>query len=431
MPFLGKDWRSHGDQWIRTENGWERSKVLECILDNLSIGLKRENIKNKHLHFISARNKRLNSECDEEATVVVVDVNDNDILVDDELDFASEDDQEFEHHKKPESNSLSKLCISNSSIERYYYKTRQPHIIYLDAEQTNNRNHASKVSISEVLNALDMPGAVRDSKRFNYVCRLVQIIINEKLRSLSGNAQRTLFMIVKQMLIQVIKKQENLNVMRKLLVDFKKKIQECYYYYFYYVGSQKLCEKHLATINKWQEMLDNPVHVKSAAGGVKRLVNGNKKSTPASFDNIPFDCKLEILRRLNTGLDLVNLSKCNQTLNTIISKELAIWQNLCKYHFQQTHINSLLTTKRKDDHQEPPSELDWKFVYFRLKRRYGHREIYADMIHKCFYCKCLFWKEIGHPCVIAANLISNQDQEALEAQTEPITPKKLIDLLIK
>lgn len=38
MPFLGKDWRSSGDQWIRTENGWERSKVLECILDNLSIG---------------------------------------------------------------------------------------------------------------------------------------------------------------------------------------------------------------------------------------------------------------------------------------------------------------------------------------------------------------------------------------------------------
>ncbi len=37
-------------------------------------------------------------------------------------------------------------------------------------------------------------------------------------------------------------------------------------------------------------------------------------------------------------------------------------------------------------------------------------------------------KEIGHPCIIAASI---SDQEALEAQTEPITPKKLIDLLIK
>jgi F-box protein 25/32 len=403
---------------------------------------------------MSARNKRLNSECDQNEeeffsittppsanpTSQKDNVSDLESSNDLDDDFTSEDvkeifEDDLQTNNKHECNSLSKLCISNSSIVRYFYKTRQPHIIYLDAEQTNNRNHASKVSLSEVLNALDMPGAVRDTKRFNYVCRLVQIIINEKLRSLSGNAQRTLFMIVKQMLIHVIKKQENLNVMRKLLVDFKKKIQECYYYYFYYVGSQKLCEKHLATINRWQEMLDNPVH---ANKGVKRLVNGTKRSsnTLASFDNIPFDCKLEIMRRLNTGLDLVNLSKCNQTLNTIISKELAIWQNLCKYHFQQTHINSLLTTKRKDSNNtndtlnQEPSELDWKFVYFRLKRRYGHREIYADMIHKCFYCKCLFWKEIGHPCVIAASLSSN-DQDALEAQTEPITPKKLIDLLIK
>lgn len=88
------------------------------------------------------------------------------------------------------------------------------------------QNNAPKATISEVLNALDMPGAVKDIKRFNYVCRvsyitiitmtqifylfvrfylllkLVQIVINEKLNQLSGNAQRTLFMIVKHMLIQ-------------------------------------------------------------------------------------------------------------------------------------------------------------------------------------------------------------------------------------
>jgi F-box protein 25/32 len=39
MPFLGKDWRSCGDEWVKTEQGWERIKVLECILDNLNNGL--------------------------------------------------------------------------------------------------------------------------------------------------------------------------------------------------------------------------------------------------------------------------------------------------------------------------------------------------------------------------------------------------------
>ena len=35
--------------------------------------------------------------------------------------------------------------------------------------------------------------------------KLVQLIINEKLNQLSGNAQRTLFMIVKEMLVQGIR----------------------------------------------------------------------------------------------------------------------------------------------------------------------------------------------------------------------------------
>ena len=34
------------------------------------------------------------------------------------------------------------------------------------------KNNAPRASISEVLNALDMPGAVKDIKRFNYVCRV-------------------------------------------------------------------------------------------------------------------------------------------------------------------------------------------------------------------------------------------------------------------
>lgn len=27
MPFLSRDWRSPGDQWVRTSEGWERLKL--------------------------------------------------------------------------------------------------------------------------------------------------------------------------------------------------------------------------------------------------------------------------------------------------------------------------------------------------------------------------------------------------------------------
>ena len=209
--------------------------------------------------------------------------------------------------------------------------------------------------------------------------------------------------------------------MRKLLIDFKKKIQESIYFYFFYIGSQKLGDKHVATITKWQETLENPNHKKS-----KRLVdnssrnifnqsdkeNDNKKT---SFDVIPLDCKIEIIRRLNNGLDLVNLSKCNRDLNNLMTNELKIWQNLCEFHFQQTNINNFVRNSLKkhpkydrkgeinpeyDNNSQISNETineninDWKSIYFKLKRRYGHREIYTDMIHKCLHCKSLFWKVI-------------------------------------
>ena len=244
--------------------------------------------------------------------------------------------------------------------------------------------------------------------------KLVQIIINEKLNQLSGNAQRTLFIIVKHLLMQVIRTQENTHIMQKLLHDLKRKIQESYFYYFHYVGSQKLCEKHLKCIQNWQEMLDKsssqhaPNHRK-----LKRLAPTSSTNTTKTFslDNISFDCKLEIMRRLNNGLDLVNLSQCSKSLNVIINRELSIWKSLCQFHYQQQHINQFVTklVKLNDSQNERAeqenderhvrsdernfhSDLDWKSIYFRLKKRYGHREVYVDMIHKCVHCKCLFWR---------------------------------------
>ena len=31
MPFISKDWRSPGEHWVKTEEGWEKKKVLECL----------------------------------------------------------------------------------------------------------------------------------------------------------------------------------------------------------------------------------------------------------------------------------------------------------------------------------------------------------------------------------------------------------------
>jgi len=30
MPFISKDWRSPGEEWVKTQEGWEKKKILEC-----------------------------------------------------------------------------------------------------------------------------------------------------------------------------------------------------------------------------------------------------------------------------------------------------------------------------------------------------------------------------------------------------------------
>ncbi len=423
MPFLGKDWRSSGDEWIKTEQGWERIKVLESILDNLNSGL--SNRSNKS----SLSRLSIGEENEEE-----LDTNDISIHSDDESEYSLNEDSEEDDQIvsieqdanilkikiKKQKLSLRKLSLSTCSIDKKFRdRPIQPHIMYQGVEVDIYNREIEKMpraSVSEVLNALDMPGAVKDSKRFNYVCRLIQLIINEKFNQLSGNTQRTLFSIVKEMLIQVIKSQENTNTMRKLLVDFKKAIQDSTnFYYFYHIGSQKLGDRHLETINKWQKKLEsnnqrkvNPKRLRFTAGKDKEnstnSLSTTTTTTTTTIESIPFDCQLEIMRRLNSGLDLVNLAKCNHSLNNVISQELRMWKDLCKFHFQQTSINSLVSNsynlrprgmKAKNNENSDDmdnKELDWKSIYFRLKGRYGHREVYADMLHQCFHCKCLFWK---------------------------------------
>lgn len=37
MPFLGRDWRSPGDQWVRTSEGWEKLRLWRVkLFENLN-----------------------------------------------------------------------------------------------------------------------------------------------------------------------------------------------------------------------------------------------------------------------------------------------------------------------------------------------------------------------------------------------------------
>ncbi len=52
-------------------------------------------------------------------------------------DNKNDSSQQDKKLKKKNYKSLSRLCLSNGSVERYNYKTKQPHIIFYDFEGTN------------------------------------------------------------------------------------------------------------------------------------------------------------------------------------------------------------------------------------------------------------------------------------------------------
>ena len=83
-----------------------------------------------------------------------------------------------------------------------------------------------------------------------------------------------------------------------------------------------------------------------------------------------------------------------------VSQELLIWRQLCLYHFggdTQDNNDSILSEKilrlmRKQYDDTDRNNVDWKTTYFQLKRKYGLREVYAEMIYQCQLCKCLYWQ---------------------------------------
>ena len=60
---------------------------------------------------------------------------------------------------------------------------------------------------------------------------------------------------------------------------------------------------------------------------------------------------------------------------------------------------------------------DWKELYASLRRKYGLREEFTEMIMLCRKCCALFWKSLGHPCFVLAEEIEANEAAASSLQT--------------
>ncbi|GBP19379.1 F-box only protein 25 [Eumeta japonica] len=247
--------------------------------------------------------------------------------------------------------------------------------------------------LSEAVRRLDFSSAVRDTRRFNYICALLQLLLGgQRLTRLPGAAQKLLLSMLEEVANHVASSKQNLNALRTLLVALsalrETERRACW---GRPLGSRALWGRHdtaIARIHNIAQQIDIP--------------EPGPEVVPKLHD-LPEECIREIILRIADHRDLDAASAAWSVMSSLCSEQ-RVWRELVQFHFTPTQLDSILTKLREEKvrrGQPEDDQLDWKAAYHMLRKTYGLREDaqYAETLSLCRHCKCLFWRSLGHPCI--------------------------------
>uniref|UniRef100_A0A0R3S262 F-box domain-containing protein n=1 Tax=Elaeophora elaphi TaxID=1147741 RepID=A0A0R3S262_9BILA len=348
MPFIGKDWRAPGETWVWCSNtdGWEQVKLRPIQQVEEAVDATRSPVCSSLVKI--KRN----------VSVVSLSSNDENCPRSDTDDFVSESDEWIPH------------C---------FVKTGK------------SKEFVGCTSMSEAFHRLDLARAVSDVRRFNYICKVVQILVQEKLQNLSATARKALLSIIKAIVLICVERDLHISIARSLVCDFGTGLEGHLY------GSPQLVSKQLNMIGDLLELISER--------RPRTLADSDEEST--TFMDLPREILSIILRKLPDHISLLEVAKAHEVLDAIVEKEEQLWASLCNFHFTPEQ-----TAKIKKD------SISWRHAFFELKKYCGLREFYADLIHLCCHCKAIFWKDHGHPCI-------SKDTPSVR-----VTPQQFVDMLL-
>ncbi|XP_072912889.1 F-box only protein 25 isoform X3 [Hemitrygon akajei] len=209
MPFLGRDWRSPGGCWVKSEEGWKRSQFYREV--------------------DSHGEKQVCTRLQEQ-------LNGNKIVEDCEVVAKKRKKDHF-----------------NINTQNFYKEKW----IYIHKGSTRERH--GYCTLGEAFNRLDFSSAIQDMRRFNYIVKLLQLVANSQLTSLSGVAQKNYFNILEKIVRKVIEDQQNPRLIKNLLQDLAsalciliREMGRCVL-----VGNINIWVYRLETILNWQHQLNN------------------------------------------------------------------------------------------------------------------------------------------------------------------------------
>jgi len=238
---------------------------------------------------------------------------------------------------------------------------------------------------------------LRDVRRFNYVVSLMQLLFShDKLSQLPGAAQKVLFRMLEVVADTVYsndgsKKEDggrrNEHVLRRLLEQLHTTMAIYHVWGSPFLGGGHLIKQHRDTRHK-------------ITGFVEKMQTEFKQdlAAPGMVDRLPEECIREILLRLNDPGDILRAGQSCVTMDKIAC-EKRVWRELVQTHFTKNQIEFILTEK-----PELKDNKDWQALHTALRRRYGIRQNFTEMLMLCRRCCALFWKSIGHPCLVPEHM---------------------------
>ncbi|KAG8580301.1 hypothetical protein GDO81_007234, partial [Engystomops pustulosus] len=259
--------------------------------------------------------------------------------------------------------------FNNTTKSQYFYQEKWIHV-----HKESTRERHVYCTLGEAFNRLDFSSAIQDKRRFTYVAKLLQLIAKSQITSLSGAAQKNYFSILEAIVQKVLEDQYNPQLIRDLLHDLSSALctliregGRCVL-----IGNMNVWISRLETILSWQEQLMN-LEISPQLG------NG------LTLCDLPQQMKSNILFRFTDAWDIMNMGQMTPSWY-ILSEDLHLWKELCKYHFsEKMFCKDLIFTEN--------GHIDWKLMFFTLEKYYPKREQYGDTLHFCRHCSILFWKD--------------------------------------
>ena len=158
-----------------------------------------------------------------------------------------------------------------------------------------------------------------------------------------------------------------------------------------------------------------------------RAQTANGAAIPGLTSSLPEECIREIVLRLSDPKDVERVGDTCEVMRAV-ARERRVWRELVQTHYNPAQIEFVLKAK-----PELGQSKDWEALYKALRRKFGLKEEYTELIMLCRKCRILYWQSIGHPCLLENGDSSDGEDERLppsggaENKFEvPVTPSTFL-----